>query len=258
NMDYRAQGFPYKAAFTHRWCDTEFLRHPADLLFVRPASGLPLLQGYASNVVHLPYVIDANVFTPAGGRGHDGEELTVGYLGRLVPEKGLDLLVRACASLPANVKLRIAGRGPMRDMLGSLAAEAGIGDRVRITDAVPYADVPAFLRGLDILALPSRPSTIWMEQFGRVLIEAMACGVPVVAAASGEIPAVLADGGVLVPPGDIEALGGALRSLAASADSRTQIGNAGRARALAVFDARAVATRFLETLSLIDIPHTEA
>ena len=187
-----------------------------------------------------------------------GEELTIGYLGRLVPEKGVDLLVRACATLPANVRLRIAGKGPMRDALGSLAVQAGIGERVRITDAVPYADVPAFLRGLDILALPSRPSTIWMEQFGRVLIEAMACGVPVVASASGEIPAVLADGGLLVPPGDAEALGAALRMLAASADRRTQIGNAGRIRALAVFDAHAVARRFLETLSLLDIPHSKA
>ena len=258
NMDYRAQGFPYKAAFTHRWCDTAFLKHPADILYARPASGVSLLQGYARNVVHLPYVIDAGVFTPAGGRRGGREDVTIGYLGRLVPEKGVDLLVRACATLPASVHLVIAGRGPMRDTLGAIAVQAGIGDRVRIVDAVPYAGVPAFLRSLDILALPSRPSTIWMEQFGRVLIEAMACGVPVVASNSGEIPSVLADGGVLVPPGDTEALGNALRMLAASADRRTQIGNAGRARALATFDATAVASWFLETLRPLGPPFIPA
>ena len=164
-------------------------------------------------MVHLPYGIDASVFTPAEGMKAGGEELTIGYLGRLVPEKGVDLLVRACATLPANVRLRIAGRGPMRDALGSLAVQAGIGERVRITDAVPYADVPAFLRGLDILALPSRPSTIWMEQFGRVLIEAMACGVPVIVSHTSSLPEVVGQAGLMIDPYQPDELYRALREI---------------------------------------------
>ena len=254
NMDYRKLGFPYKAAFTHRWCDSLFLRHPADILYVRPHEGIPLLHGYSRHIAYLPHVIDCSVFTPDVDVRVPHEGFMIGYLGRLVPEKGLDILIRACAMLPAHVRLIIAGKGPMRGELELLTERTTMRDRVKFIDAIPYAQVPAFLRSLDVVALPSRPSAVWIEQFGRVLIEAMACGVPVVASTSGEIPTVLGGGGMLVPPGDVHALGTALGMLSSSPERCREIGDAGRARAMAAFDAPAVASRFLEVLRLVIPP----
>lgn len=258
NMDYPALGFPYKAAFTHAWCDTYFLKHPVDLLYVRPAEGMPLLRGYARHLHRLPHVIDCSVFTPGGASMVPRHGFTVGYLGRLVPEKGVDVLLHACARLDDGARVIIAGKGPARPDLERLAVELGVRERVTFLDPIPYARVPSFLRSLDVLALPSRPSPVWVEQFGRVLIEAMACGIPVVASESGEIPAVLGTGGVLVPPGDARALGNELHILMSSPERCRQIGDAGRARALATFDATAVASWFLETLQPLGPPFLPA
>ena len=80
--------------------------------------------------------------------------------------------------------------------------------------------------------LPSRSTPSWVEQFGRVLVEAMACAVPVVGSASGEIPNVIGDAGLVFPEGDVEALRGALARLAASPEERRRLGEVGRRRVL--------------------------
>src|SRR4029078_3755784 len=77
--------------------------------------------------------------------------------------------------------------------------------RVHIENGVPHSDVPAWLNAMTILCAPSRTTPIWKEQFGRMLIEAMACGVPAFASESGEMPAVVHDAGRVLPEGDPEA-----------------------------------------------------
>jgi glycosyltransferase involved in cell wall biosynthesis len=254
NIDYRTTGFPYKVAFTHRWCDDWFIRTPADLLFSRPLAGLPLLRHYARTVVQMPYVIDTGVFSPEGVKTFTASGVTIGYLGRLVESKGIGLLMDAMSSLPGECHLLMAGKGPMREELENRARRLGINSRTKILPSVPYGQVPALLRSMDILVLPSLEARYWTEQFGRVLIEAMACGVPVVASKSGEIPEVLGPAGLLVPSGDRAALTEALLALVGDPGSRNRLSAAGRARVLETYDARAVAARFLEVVRVALLP----
>ena len=95
--------------------------------------------------------------------------------------------------------------------------------------------MPQRLRELDALVLPARTQANWREQFGRVLVEAMACGVPVVGSTCGEIPGVIGDAGLVVPEGDVAALADALRRLRDDHQLRADLGGRGRARVLEHF-----------------------
>ena len=128
-----------------------------------------------------------------------------GFVGRLVREKGVDVFLRALAQLP-DVRAAIVGDGPEAEMLRALAGDLGISERVTFFGAQSPGNAVRILSALDVLVLPSRTRSNWAEQFGRVLIEAMASGVPVVAAASGAIPEVVGDAGMLVPEDDEQAL----------------------------------------------------
>ena len=128
-----------------------------------------------------------------------------GFVGRLVPEKGIDVFLRALAELP-QVRGAIVGDGPEGEALRALAGELRIADRVHFLGARAPGVAAQILSALDVLVLPSRTRPNWAEQFGRVLIEAMASGVPVVASDSGAISEVVGDAGVLVPEDDAHAL----------------------------------------------------
>ena len=139
---------------------------------------------------------------------------TVGWFsGRLHAFKGVHLLIEAVAALADDTRLEILGWGPEEGRLRDLAARAGLGDRFRLLPGVPSHQVPAFARNLDVAVLPSLPTPRWMEQFGRMLIEAMACGVAVVGSDSGEIPHLVGDAGLTFPAGDAPALADRLRRL---------------------------------------------
>ena len=101
--------------------------------------------------------------------------------------------------------------------------------------------MPAFYHTLDVLVLPSRSRPNWKEQFGRVLIEAMACGVPVVGSTCGEIPMVIGDAGLIFPENDCAALTAALQSLLDDRAQRTALAAAGRRRVLERFTMQQVA-----------------
>jgi glycosyltransferase involved in cell wall biosynthesis len=159
----------------------------------------------------------------------DADAFVLVGLGRLVPIKGFDLLVRALSTVAAAVpstRLVLVGDGPDRAPLEALAASLGMGDRVRMTGETP--DVAGPLVAADVVVVPSRN-----EGMGRVLVEAMALGVPVVATAVGGIPAVLVDGecGRLVQPDDVAALAAALVELARDAGLRRKLGDGARERA---------------------------
>ena len=159
-------------------------------------------------------------------------------LGRLVPQKGLDIAVRA---LPAvrrthpDAVLVVAGEGPERDALASLATELGVGDEVFLIGRA--GDVTALLERADLLVHPSR----W-EGFGLVLLEAMLASRPVVATRVSSIPEIVIDGetGALVPPEDPQALAEALVRVL---DDPSSLGSSGRARALERFSADAMARK---------------
>lgn len=180
----------------------------------------------------------------------DGDFL-IGYVGRLIPEKGVDLLLDAVAFLPAG-RVVLIGDGPARGELERLSRARALAARVEFAGELPSLEVPGWLPALDCLVLPSRTTSHWKEQFGRVLIEAMACEVPVIGSDSGEIPSVIGNAGVVFPEGDARALTTALSALAESPDLRKRHGSAGRARALAHFTQDAVVSAtvdFYRTIS---------
>jgi glycosyltransferase involved in cell wall biosynthesis len=162
---------------------------------------------------------------------------------RLVAEKGVDLLLRAAAGLPGAWRVRVAGEGPERPLLERLAQELGIGARVLFDGAIPSGQMAAYLQQLDALVLASRTRPNWKEQFGRVLIEAMACGVPVIGAQSGEIPHVIGDAGLTFPEEDVAALRACLQALLEAPDRRAELGRRGRARVLAHYTQREIAAQ---------------
>lgn len=176
-------------------------------------------KGFAGRARVIPLGIDEQRFTPADvpgmqwpAAGNDSDPaapITVGFLGRLVPEKGVLVLLDAVARDP-RLRLRAAGSGPLAAELPRLVATRGIGDRVEFIGPVDPDDVVEFYRTLDVLAVPSLPTPSWTEQFGRVAVEAMACGVPVVSSDAGALPDVVGGAGIVVPAGDVPALTAAL------------------------------------------------
>jgi glycogen(starch) synthase len=152
----------------------------------------------------------------------------IGYVGRLAPQKRADRLVEAFGRMREPAFLVVVGDGPDRERVHALAAAGPSADRITLTGFVEHTAVPAVLASLDVLVLPSA-----YEEMGSVLTEALASGLPVVASDVGGIPEVVHDGvtGLLVPPGDVDALAAALDRLAADPGLRTRLSAGARARA---------------------------
>lgn len=209
-------------------------------------------KGYRGPVTVIPqFGVDPGIFSPHPDSSHQhspGEDYShspfaIGYAGRLVSEKGVDVLLAACARLPPTLDwtLRLLGDGPEREHLAGSARELGIEPRVSFLGRVPSAQTPQFYRTLDVLVVPSLSRPNWVEQFGRVLTEAMACGVPVAGSASGEIPWVIGDAGLIFPEGDAGALASILTELAGDPARRAALAAAGRDRVLTHFTQAQVA-----------------
>jgi glycosyltransferase involved in cell wall biosynthesis len=153
----------------------------------------------------------------------------VGYLGRFVAEKGLPVLMSALAALHQPWRALFVGGGPMApDLAAFAAAHPG---RVRVLTGVVHDDVPAHLNAMDLLCAPSQTGSRWREQFGRMLIEAMACGVPIVASDSGEIPHVVGDAGAIVSEHRIDDWTRAIDRLLDDPSTRRDLSSRGQARA---------------------------
>jgi glycosyltransferase involved in cell wall biosynthesis len=159
---------------------------------------------------------------------------TVGYAGRLVPSKGLTDLLAAMRRLQAPVELLLIGDGELR---GELEGQEIPGSKVRVLDDLSHQQMAAGYAQLDVLALPSLTTPTWKEQFGRVIVEALWCGVPVVGSNSGEIPWLieLTGGGLTFPEGDAVALAERLQRLREDPALRARLAAAGRAKVEQMF-----------------------
>jgi glycosyltransferase involved in cell wall biosynthesis len=199
-------------------------------------------KGYKGPVALIPqFGVDPEIFKPAfraAGRG-----FIVGYVGRLVEEKGVDLILEALAGLQGVWRAYVLGSGPEREALQVQVRRLGLVDRVSFDDWIPSAQMPAYYRQLDALVLPSRTRPNWKEQFGRTLVEAMACGVPVIGSDCGEIPNVIGEAGLIFPEGRIDTLRSYLTQLLHDPDLRADLARRGRERVLACYTQAEVATQ---------------
>lgn len=182
----------------------------------------------------VPCGVDLDAFSPAGPAAPRGSRFRVLTLSRLVPRKGVDDVIRAMALLPDAELVVVGGPEPSRAAsdpecrrLAAVAAEAGVAGRVALRGSVAREEVPALLRSVDVLV-----TAPWYEPFGIVPLEAMACGVPVVASRVGGLRDTVVDGvtGLHVPPRDPAAIAAALRALRDDPSRRAAMGAAGAAR----------------------------
>ena len=147
-------------------------------------------KGYTKPIDVIPMPVDLARFTPRASPPTDSTRaLRIGFVGRLVPEKGLDTAIRALALTPPGAaRLTVIGSGPDEPRARSLAAQLGVAARVTWRGALEHDEVARSYQDMDLIVVPSRPTPRWQEQFGRVVIEAAACAVPAIVSGSGELP----------------------------------------------------------------------
>ena len=241
-------------------------RAPDADLFLAPsrwyAAEMARMLGVGAERVRVvPLGIRASQYSGAPAARNEGRAPTIGYLARICPEKGLHLLLDAFAALAAEpgrgtLRLRVAGYispkdRPWLDKLLARAAARGLGDRIELVGEVDLAGKVELLRSVDVLAVP----TVYREPKGLFALEAMASGVPVVVPRHGSFPEMIEEtgGGVLVEPGSVTALAGALRDLFDDDTRRRELGRRGREAVLAGRSeesmARATAAAFADVVA---------
>lgn len=206
------------------------------------------MKGFSRPAVVIPqFGFDPMIYQPPPPRPRPANHIpTIGYIGRLVEEKGVQILLEAVALLRQPYRVEIIGSGYYRTDLEVLASRLGIRDRISFRNSVAALKVPEALNGFDVLVVPSLTRDNWMEQFGRVIVEAMGCEVPVIGSNSGEIPNVIGDAGIIVPEGNAEQLALRLHELLEDRAQRMELGARGRQRMLKNYTQRQVAQQYFQ------------
>jgi glycosyltransferase involved in cell wall biosynthesis len=202
-------------------------------------------HGYTGSLSIIPQTgVDETHFAPRPDAHIARTPFTLGYVGRLVPEKGIDDAIRALAQLPDMIRMHIVGAGQHEAALRQHATQLGVSQRITWQEPVSSHDIPGVMQQFDALVLPSRTTANWKEQFGRVLIEAMSCGVPVIGSSSGEIPHVIGDGGLVFAEGDSQALANHVHYLSTTQDAYAALSQQARQRILTTYTQGAVAHQY--------------
>jgi glycosyltransferase involved in cell wall biosynthesis len=210
----------------YRSISREVVQHTDIFLPVTQKSkDMLLVQGVPeAKIVVIPQPVDLQRFAPKPtgssvrvALGCSTEDFVVMFIGRLHRSKGLEFLLEAVKrllldrSMRSPLKLVVVGAGERERIYKELAVRLGVGQHVIWCGAVKHHDLPDYYAAADVFVLPSIPTDEWQEQFGMVLVEAMACGKPVISTLSGSIPDVVGQAGMLVQPADHSALAHAIR-----------------------------------------------
>ena len=188
-------------------------------------------KGFDRPVGIIPFGVNTEAFVPGATCTPADGTLTIGFVGRMLPGKGLGILAEALTGIATeDWKLLVVGDGPERKRFEQALAERRLIDRAEFAGAVPYENMPDYYRRMDMCVMPTRTTKWIREQFGRVLVEAMASGVPVVGTTCGAIPEVIENAGLIVPEGDPAAMSEALLRLLRNETLRARLAQAGRER----------------------------
>ncbi|GAA4836733.1 hypothetical protein GCM10023221_12480 [Luteimicrobium xylanilyticum] len=208
---YSAQNIEKRYPPPFRWFERAVLRRAAALSVCNVAGEIAVRKGFRGGVHWIPLGFDPAIFHPDDEQSEPGPgsdcRVRVGYAGRLVDYKGVRVLLDAIEASD-TLRLDLVGDGPLRDEVATRAARSD--GLVTLHPGTDAEELAAFYRSVDVLAVPSLETPGWVEQFGRVVVEAMACGTPVVTTPTGALPDVVGDAGLLVPPNDVPALREAL------------------------------------------------
>ncbi|MBC7785839.1 MAG: glycosyltransferase family 4 protein [Burkholderiales bacterium] len=231
----------------------------ADYVVARSGEALEVSRqkGFSGPARVVPNAVDAELFVPmdrAACRTDLGlSGFIVGYVGRMVPEKGLEDLIEAIAICRdrggSSVKALFVGSGPLLATLVAQVERLGVKDKVQFLPNRPLHELPKLFNAMDVMALPSRTTAAWKEQFGRVIIEAHACAVPVIGSNSGAIPEVVGQGGLTFPESNPAAIADVILTLAADPARCAQMGRLGREAVEAHYTWQRVAARMYEIYS---------
>lgn len=206
----------------------------ADAILSGSTEGAELVRrwGFQRRIEVIPQLgVDPSIFRPSSVPS--GKPFTIGYVGRLVREKGVDLLLHALALLAERGREFqgvVCGSGLQGEELRALAGRLGLSGRILWSSELAHERIPHLMRTLDVLVLPSRTAPRWKEQFGHVLIEAMAMGVSVAGSSSGAIPEVIGRPDMVFREEDYRGLAGILERLMTGEGLRREVGSYGIAR----------------------------
>ena len=205
-------------------------------------------KGYRGIIRLIPqFGVDPEIFKAVVRQEADRHRpFTLTYAGRMTAVKGVDILLRAAAGLKRDWRLRLIGNGPERDNLRRLAHELDISDKVCFEPQLGSSEMPRVYGEVDLFVLPSRSAPNWIEQFGRVLIEAMACGVPVIGAATGEIPNTIGDAGLTFAENDAAGLRAQIERVMTDETLRRDLTDRGLCRVLQTFTQASIARQTVE------------
>ena len=189
-------------------------------------------KGFDKPAPIVTFGVDTEAFRPrAAELGRSDGPLTIGYVGRMLPGKGLNVLARALDKIKGEAwQLLVVGDGPARKEFEQRLAASGILDRANFTGAIHFDQVPKYFQQIDVLVLPTKTTKRVREQFGRVLVEAMASGVPVIGSSCGAIPEVIGEAGLVFREDDAASLAGTLRQALSDHGLRERMVKAGLAR----------------------------
>jgi L-malate glycosyltransferase len=184
------------------------------------------------------------------------DKFVIGFIARLTKEKGILTLIRAAAALPFDFTLLAVGDGPVKAQAIELAERLGVASRIKWGGIISHDQLPDYMNCFNLFVLPSIPSPNWKEQFGHVVIEAMACQIPVIGSDCGAIPELTGAGGLIFKAGDEVQLASQIKILHADPGLREQLGAKGRERVLENYSDRVIVQKLYAILkeSYSEIP----
>jgi glycosyltransferase involved in cell wall biosynthesis len=200
---YGAENLAKRYPPPFRWIERRALKTAAAVYCCNvEAGGILRDKGFTGVVRTLGLGVDTDVFAPTTNRPAR-RPFRAGFVGRLDQRKGVAVIIDALAHLPGDIELDIYGTGPDQARLAAQVARLGLGERVHFRGFIDHDRLPEVLRTLHVVCVPSQTTPGWVEQFGRVAVEAMACGLGVIVSTSGALGQVVEAGALIVDESDV-------------------------------------------------------